>query len=91
MVQTLLGIMRKVTNLEDYITRTHVEYMNMVIILTGGIVAVAYATEFFIAWYTGSPYEYYTYLSVGAATGPYAWAFYSLLFFNILTPQFFMV
>ncbi|WP_026776482.1 NrfD/PsrC family molybdoenzyme membrane anchor subunit [Polaribacter sp. Hel_I_88] len=87
MVQTLLGIMRKVTNLEDYITRMHVEYMNIVIILTGGIVAVAYATEFFIAWYTGSPYENYTYLSVGAATGPYAWAFYSLLFFNILTPQ----
>jgi molybdopterin-containing oxidoreductase family membrane subunit len=87
MVQTLLGIMRKVTNMEDYITRMHVEYMNIVIILTGGIVAVAYATEFFIAWYTGSPYENYTYLSVGAATGPYAWAFYSLLFFNILTPQ----
>ncbi len=87
MVQTLLGIMRKVTHLEDYITRLHIEYMNIVIILTGGIVAVAYATEFFIAWYTGSPYENYTYLSVGAATGPYGWAFYSLLFFNILTPQ----
>lgn len=39
--------MRKVTNLEAYITRLHVEYMNIVIILTGGIVAVAYATEFF--------------------------------------------
>jgi molybdopterin-containing oxidoreductase family membrane subunit len=87
MVQTLLGIMRKVTNLEDYITRMHIEYMNIVIILTGGIVAVAYATEFFIAWYTGSPYENYTYLSVGAATGPYAWAFWSLIIFNIITPQ----
>jgi len=87
MVQTLLGIMRKVTNLEAYITRLHVEYMNIVIILTGGIVAVAYATEFFIAWYTGSQYEDYTYLSIGSATGPYAWAFWSLIIFNILTPQ----
>ena len=41
----------------------------MVIMLTGGIVAVAYASEFFIAWYTGSPYENFTYMSVGAATG----------------------
>ena len=88
MVQTLLGIMRKVTNLESYITRLHIEYMNIVIILTGGIVAVAYASEFFIAWYTASPYENYTYLSVGAATGPYAWAFWSLITFNIIIPQF---
>ncbi|MDG2280163.1 MAG: polysulfide reductase NrfD, partial [Flavicella sp.] len=87
MVQTLLGIMRKVTNLENYITRLHVEYMNFVIMLTGGIVAVAYASEFFIAWYTGSPYENFTYMSVGAATGAYGWAFWSLILFNILIPQ----
>ncbi|PHO00766.1 hydrogenase, partial [Rhodobacteraceae bacterium 4F10] len=87
MVQTLLGIMRKVTNMEAYITRLHVEYMNIVIILTGGIVAVAYATEFFIAWYTGSPYENYTYLSFGAEAGAYGWAFWSLLICNIFTPQ----
>ena len=61
--------MRKVTNLESYITRLHIEYMNVVIILTGGIVAIAYSTEFFIAWYTGSPYEDYTYLSLGAEGG----------------------
>jgi len=87
MVQTLLGVMRKVTNLENYITRLHVEYMNIVIIVTGGIVAVAYASEFFIAWYTGSPYENYTYMSIGAATGPYGWAFWSLILFNIAIPQ----
>ena len=87
MVQTLLGIMRKVTNLENYITRLHVEYMNMVILLTGGIVAVAYITEFFIAWYTGSPYENFTYMSVGGATGPYWWAFWLLILCNILIPQ----
>jgi molybdopterin-containing oxidoreductase family membrane subunit len=86
MVQTLLIIMRKVTNLENYITRLHVDYMNRVIILTGGIVSVAYATEFFVAWYTGSPYENFTYLSVGAATGPYWWAFYALIFCNFVAP-----
>ena len=87
MVQTLLGVMRKVIHLEAYITRLHVEYMNMVILLTGGIVAVAYAAEFFIGWYTASPYENFTYMSMGAMTGPYWWAFWLLLICNIFIPQ----
>ncbi len=86
MVQTLLGIMRKTLKLEAYVTRKHVEYMNIVIIVTGGIVAVAYATEFFIGWYSGVEYEYYTYMSVGAATGQYWWAFWALMLCNILIP-----
>ncbi|MBX2983957.1 MAG: NrfD/PsrC family molybdoenzyme membrane anchor subunit [Flavobacteriales bacterium] len=86
MVQTLLLIMRKAMNLEAYVTRKHVEYMNIVIMVTGGIVAVAYATEFFMGWYSGVEYEYYTYMSVGAATGQYWWAFWALMLCNILIP-----
>ena len=86
MVQTLLIIMRKVSNLEDYITVLHIEYMNKVIILTGGIVAVAYIIEYFIGWYSGVPYENYTYLSFGAATGPYWWAFWALIICNMVVP-----
>ena len=86
MVQTLLLIMRKAMNLEAYVTRKHVEYMNIVIMVTGGIVAVAYATEFFMGWYSGVEYEYYTYMSVGAATGQYWWAFLALMLCNILIP-----
>lgn len=86
MVQTLLLVMRKVLNLENYITVLHIEYMNKVILLTGGIVAVAYGTEYFIAWYTGSPFENYTYLSFGAATGPYWWAFWALILCNTVIP-----
>ena len=41
MVQTLLLIMRKGMNLENYIHVKHVEYMNIVIIVTGSIVGVA--------------------------------------------------
>jgi len=88
MVQTLLIIVRKVLKLEHYITVEHVEYMNIVIILTGGIVAVAYITEFFIAWYSGSDYEDFVYMSWGAATGPYWWAFWALILCNIVTPLF---
>jgi molybdopterin-containing oxidoreductase family membrane subunit len=87
MVQTLLLIMRKVSNLEYYITRVHIENMNKVILVTGGIVTVAYLSELFVAWYTGSSYEDFTYISVGAATGPYWWAFWSLIICNAVIPQ----
>ena len=60
--------------------------MNKVIILTGGIVTVAYVTEYFIGWYSGISYENYTYLSFGAATGPYAWAFWALITCNFIVP-----
>ena len=86
MVQTLLIIMRKVSNLENYITIQHIELMNKVILLTGGIVTVAYLTEYFIGWYSGQSYENYTYLSFGAATGPYWWAFWMLITCNLIVP-----
>ncbi len=86
MVQTLLITMRKVSNLENYITILHIENMNLVILLTGGIVTVAYLTEYFIGWYSGIPYENYTYLSFGAATGPYWWAFWALIICNLIVP-----
>ena len=87
MVQTLLIVMRKVSNLEAYITRVHIENMNKVILVTGGIVMVAYLSEFFVGWYSGSSYEDFTYLSVGAATGPYWWAFWALILCNGVFPQ----
>ncbi|MCO6564705.1 MAG: polysulfide reductase NrfD [Apibacter sp.] len=86
MVQTLLSVVRKVCHLEDYITQKHIEYMNIVIVVTGGMVTVAYITEFFIGWYSGSRYEDFTYFSVGAATGPYWWAFWLLIICNVLVP-----
>jgi len=86
MVQTLLLIMRKAYSLEAYITRKHVEYMNIVIIVTGGIVAVAYITEFWVAWYTGHEYESFAYMSWGAATGRYWWAFWALILCNVAIP-----
>jgi molybdopterin-containing oxidoreductase family membrane subunit len=45
MVNTLLIIMRKVSNLEAYIIQ-HIELMNIVIMITGSIVRVAYITDF---------------------------------------------
>lgn len=85
MVQTLLIIMRKVSHLENYITVQHIELMNIVIMITGSIVGVAYITELFIAWYSGVEYEQYAFLN--RATGPYWWAYWSMMTCNVITPQ----
>ncbi|MFN9327555.1 MAG: NrfD/PsrC family molybdoenzyme membrane anchor subunit, partial [Flavobacteriales bacterium] len=87
MVQTLLLILRKVMHLEAYITRKHVEYMNIVIIVTGSIVGVAYITELFISWYSGVEYESYAFIN--RATGPYWWAYWSMMTCNVISPQLF--
>jgi molybdopterin-containing oxidoreductase family membrane subunit len=86
MVQTLLLIVRKVFKMEDYITVQHIEMMNIVIMVTGSIVGVAYITELFIAWYSGVEYEQYAFLN--RATGPYWWAYWSMMTCNVFSPQF---
>jgi len=85
MVQTLLIIMRKVCNLEAYITVQHIELMNIIIMVTGSIVGCAYITELFIAWYSGVEYEQYAFLN--RATGPYWWAYLLMMSCNVVSPQ----
>lgn len=87
MVLTLLIITRKVFKLEDYITIQHLEMMNIVIIITGSIVGIAYITELFIAWYSGVEAEQYAFLN--RATGPYWWAYWSMMTCNVFSPQLF--
>ena len=85
MVLTLMLIARKTMGLEDYITQRHVSAMCKLIIATGGIVGTAYATEFFIAWYSGNEYELFVFLN--RALGPYAWAYWIMVSCNVLIPQ----
>lgn len=87
MVLTLLIITRKVFKLEDYITIEHIQLMNIIIIVTGSIVGVAYITELFVAWYSGVEYEQYAFLN--RVTGPYWWAYASMMTCNVISPQLF--
>jgi Ni/Fe-hydrogenase subunit HybB-like protein len=87
MVQTLLIIVRKVLHLEDYITIKHHEYMNIVIIITGSMVGVAYLTELFISWYSAVEYEGYAFMN--RATGPYWWSYWAMMTCNVISPQLF--
>ncbi len=87
MVLTLMILARKTLRLEEYITLNHIENMTKVIIVTGGVVTLSYATEFFIAWYSGNGFEQFVFLN--RALGPFAWAYWIMVGCNLITPQFF--
>ncbi|MEO7314035.1 MAG: NrfD/PsrC family molybdoenzyme membrane anchor subunit [Ginsengibacter sp.] len=90
MVQSLLIITRKVLHFEDYITVGHIEAMNKVIVVTGSIVGCAYLTELFVAWYSGNPYEWYAFRETRVNIfSPYGWAYYGMMFCNVVSPQLF--
>jgi molybdopterin-containing oxidoreductase family membrane subunit len=61
--------------------------MNIVIIITGSIVGIAYITEFFIAWYSGVDAEQYAFIN--RMSGPYWWAYWTMMTCNVISPQLF--
>lgn len=87
MVVTLAIPARSLFNLKHIITLRHLENMNKIILVTGMMVGYAYSIEFFIAWYSGNPYEAFVFIN--RALGPYAWAYWTMVSCNVLIPQFF--
>ncbi len=85
MVLTLTIIARKLMRLEDYITLAHLDAMCKLVITTGGIVGLAYATEFFIAMYSGNHYEEFVFLN--RALGPLNWTYWTMVICNVVVPQ----
>ena len=90
MVITLLIPLRKLLGLEEYIRVWHFENLAKLLIMTSLIVGYAYVIEFFVAWYSGSPFEQGTFLdrAIGQYSG-YAWMMFTcnmfiplLLFFR---------
>ena len=73
--------------MKPFITLHHLDNMNKIILATGSMVGLAYATEFFIAWYGGNPFE--TFAFRNRAFGPYAWAYWTMVTCNVITPQLF--
>src|SRR5687767_14440180 len=82
MVLTLVIPLRKLFHLEDVITVRHIELMCKVTLATGSIVGYAYGMEFFIAWYSGNPYEKYTF--VNRALGPFGWGYWWMISCNVI-------
>lgn len=87
MVLSLLVPLRTACKLEEVITVRHVELMCKVVLATGSMVGYAYSMEFFIAWYSGNPYELYAFKN--RAFGPYWWAYWTMVSCNVISPQLF--
>jgi Ni/Fe-hydrogenase subunit HybB-like protein len=88
MVVTLMTLVRiGFKEFQNYITLDHMEVMNKIIMMTGMMVGYAYASEFFIAWYSGNIYERFVF--VNRAFGPYGWAYWIMVSCNVLIPQVF--
>ncbi|MDZ4744534.1 MAG: NrfD/PsrC family molybdoenzyme membrane anchor subunit [bacterium] len=85
MVMTLMLIAREVLDLKQFITLKHLDNMNKIILATGMMVGYAYAMEFFIAWYSGNPWE--SWIFVNRAFGDYAWAYWTMVTCNVVSPQ----
>jgi molybdopterin-containing oxidoreductase family membrane subunit len=71
--------------MSEMITDRHMENMAKVMLATGMIVGLAYTTEFFIAWYSGNPYEGFTFIN--RALGPIGWGWFTMMTCNVLIPQ----
>ena len=87
MVMTLAVIARRVYGVGNLITVDHFDNMNKIMLVTGMMVGYAYGMEFFVSWYSGSPYEGFIFRA--RATGPYAWAYWTMITCNVLVPQIF--
>jgi len=89
MVVLVLVFVRKLFNLEQIITMNHLERMNKIMMATGMMVGYGYAMEFFIAWYSGNPFEQFVFIN--RALGPYAFAYWTMISCNVLIPQLFWI
>ena len=86
MVLTLAIPLRKLYGLEDFITMRHLENMAKVTLVTGAHRGLRLrARKRSSAWYSANQYE--SFMIHNRMTGPYAWAYWMLIFCNGLVPQ----
>ena len=86
MVLNLAIPARQWFGLKDIITLRHIENCCKILLATGCIVGYSYSMEFFIAWYSGQMFEKFTFMN--RALGPFAWTFWTMVFCNVIAPQF---
>jgi Ni/Fe-hydrogenase subunit HybB-like protein len=86
MVLTLMIPVRKLYGLQDLFTMKHIDNMSKIIVLTGTIVGYAYLMELFVAWYSGSLFEFDAFM-LRIFDGPYTPYYYAMFFCNVIAPQ----
>jgi molybdopterin-containing oxidoreductase family membrane subunit len=86
MVQTLLVPARRIFGMDQVITERHLDNIAKLTLVTGLVVDFSYASEFFVAWYSGEWAEIYTFFH-GFTTGPNNLVFWTAMVCNVLVPQ----
>src|SRR5690606_6771795 len=84
MVITLLVPIRKIFGLQEYFTVRHFEMMAKLILVTSLVVTYAYATEYFMAWYSFDAAERHVFWN--RAFGDYWWATWIMILCNAFVP-----
>ena len=85
MVLTLAIPLRRAFGLYDFITAVHLDHAAKVMLATGALLAYGYASETFMAFYSGDEYEIA--MTLDRWTGFYAPVYWSMLFINVVVPQ----
>ncbi len=88
MVMTLMIIIRKLYHFQDYVTDSHLNAIAKILIFISLIMGTAYGTEVFMAWYSGNPYEMFTFFH-NRITGDYTFYFWAMVVCNAVIPQLF--
>jgi len=84
MVIVILIPLRVAFRIQHIIRPFHFESMAKLLLLTSLIVGYAYAVEFFIAWYSGNPFE--VAIFAYRPTGDYALPFWTMVICNAFIP-----
>jgi Ni/Fe-hydrogenase subunit HybB-like protein len=85
MVVALAIPVRKWYGLQDFFTDHHLDICGKVMLGTGMLVCYGYFSEFWMAWYGHSLYEWGT--TIERMFGRYGWSYWCLLFCNLVVPQ----
>ncbi|MCL2645957.1 MAG: polysulfide reductase NrfD [Phycisphaerales bacterium] len=85
MVITLAVPARSLFGLKDFITMRHLDNMAKIILVMSLMVAYAYLMEFFVAYYSASPFDRFHFLN--RMFGDMWWAGWIMLSCNVIVPQ----
>ena len=88
MVLTLVTVMRGLYKMNDFITDSHIDAVCRVLIFISLIMGTAYMTEIFMAWYSGSIYEF-SIIFNSRMFGDFAFQFWAMFIANAVVPQLF--
>ena len=86
LVLTLMIPARALYRLENIVTEKHLDNMGKLLLTTGLVVAYAYVFESYTARISGDRFERFIYLTA-RPHGPYALAFWTVIFCNCVAPQ----